>query len=92
MNSQKKVIDSTDTSATLTHNGVTWKYAKGGTTGTDNSITITGEGINIYKAKNGNNGYQTYFAAPNSGTNPTKAITVKITLVPNTAASQNVKK
>ena len=76
------IVTANTTSATLTHNGVTWNYKKDTS---NNEITITGTGINIYKAKNGNNGYQTYFAAPSSGTNPTQAVTVKITLVPKTA-------
>ena len=79
------LAESTQT-ATLTHNGVNWKYSnpKGGTTGRadqTNEITITGTGIKIYKAMNGQNGYQTYIGKEDgTGT----GITVKITLVPNT--------
>ena len=94
-------ITETTQTAKKTHNGVTWTYsnkcATGATAATSNEITITGENINIYKAKSGNNGYQTYINnAPTARADEGK-VTVKITLVPNTATSsssgsQSVKK
>ena len=88
---QPKVIAESDTSATLTHNGVTWTYTKASSS-SDNSITISGT-VNIYKSKNGTNGYyQTYFGTTDSGDKAKpKDVTVKITLVPNTLPASSLK-
>ena len=101
------LVEGTQT-ATLTHNGVNWKYSNKGAESSagqaasvgvhqaqaaqTNAITITGSGIKIYKAMNGNNGYQTYIKGAPTARAEAEGITVKITLVPNTLTASSVKK
>ena len=90
MSSGKKIITAQTTSATLQHNGVTWTYKN---PGQNQAITIEGT-ANIYRSKftsgSTTTQYQTYFGTTEA--NKPKEVTVKITLVPKTAALPSVKK